>query len=65
MEFSIYLHTIDSGWSIVYTEGSQPIISKLYCTLIVWANSAEPDEMPHAIFHLGLHCLQKYPFRGF
>ena len=30
------------------------------------ANSAEPDEMQHyAAFHLGLHCLPWYPFRGF
>ena len=30
------------------------------------ANSADPDEMPHLeAFHLGLHCLPKYPFRGF
>ena len=43
------------------------------------ANSADPDEMPQKcgissgsslfaklpIFHQGLHCLQKYPFRGF
>ena len=28
----------------------------------VLANSADPDEMPHsAAFHLGLHCLPKYP----
>ena len=27
-------------------------------------NSADPDEMQHAAFHLGLHCLQKYPFIG-
>ena len=32
----------------------------------VLANSADPDEMPHyASFHLCLHCLSKYPFRGF
>ena len=32
----------------------------------VLANSADPDEMPYyAAFHLGLHCLPKYPFRGF
>ena len=32
----------------------------------VIANSADPDEMPHyAAFHLGLHCLPKYTFRGF
>ena len=33
----------------------------------VLANSVDPDEMrdemPH--YHLGLHCLQKYPFSGF
>ena len=28
MEFSIKLDTIKSGWSIVYIEGSQVIISK-------------------------------------
>ena len=30
------------------------------------ANSANPNEMQHYVsFHLGLHCLPKYPFRGF
>ena len=30
------------------------------------ANSADPDHMQHyAAFHLGLHCLPKYSFRGF
>ena len=30
------------------------------------ANSADTDEMQHnPAFHLGLHCLQKYLFRGF
>ena len=33
--------------------------------LFVFINSTEPDEMQHyAAFHLGLHCLQKYSFRG-
>ena len=47
------------------------IISKniLYLSLkvdSVLANSADPDEMlQYAAFHLGLHCLQKCPFRGF
>ena len=28
-------------------------------------NSEDPDEMQHyAAFHLGFHCLSKYPFRG-
>ena len=31
-----------------------------------FTNSVDPDEMPHyAAFHLGLHCLQKYSFRGY
>ena len=31
-----------------------------------FTNSVEPDELQHyAAFHLGLHCLQKYSFRGF
>ena len=40
----------------------------IFCLKIIFTltNSAEPDEMPHdAAFHLCLHCLQKYPFRGF
>ena len=42
-------------------------ISNYYVFLIlrivlILANSADPDEMQHnAAFHLGLHCLQKYP----
>ena len=28
-------------------------------------NNADPDEMQHyAAFHLGLHCLPKYTFKG-
>ena len=31
-----------------------------------FTNSEDPDEMQHyAAFHLGLHCLKKYSFRGF
>ena len=30
------------------------------------AKSVYPDEMScYAAFHLGLHCLPKYPFKGF
>ena len=33
--------------------------------LLTLTNSVDPDEMQHyAAFHLGLHCLQKYLFRG-
>ena len=35
-------------------------------TDFVLANSADLDEMPHYVtFHLSLHCLPMYPFRGF
>ena len=34
--------------------------------VLILVNSADPDEMQHqAAFHLGLHCLPKYVFRGF
>ena len=64
MEFPIKFDTVKSGWSVVYIEGSQVIISLKID--FVLANSEDPDEMPHyAAIHLGLHCLPKYPFRGF
>ena len=71
MNSSFLLYKIYLGWSIVYIEGSQIIISKKYCFLslkidFVLANNADPDEMPHYVaFHLGLHCLSKYRLRGF
>ena len=68
MEFPIKLNTVKSGWSIVYIEGSQVIIIIIIKKSFdfVLANSADPDEMPHyAAFHLCLHCLPKYMFRGF
>ena len=54
-----------SGWSIIYIQGSQVIISpKQYFLSLkidfVLANSADPDEMPHdAPNRQGLHCLPK------
>ena len=39
----------------------------LFCLEIFFTitNSEDSDEMQHhAAFHLGLHCLQKYSFRG-
>ena len=40
--------------------------SDVYLSLnLILANNADPDEMLHfPAFHLGLHCLLKYPFRG-
>ena len=71
MEFSIKLYTIKSEWSIVYIEGSYVKMSQKCCIFslkidIALANSVDPDEMQHhAAFHQGLHCLPKYPIRGF
>ena len=39
-----------------------------FCLTIsfTFTNSVDPVEMQHyAAFQLGLHCMQKYPFRGF
>ena len=52
MKFSIKLHAIKSGWSIVYIEGSQVMVSQniVFLSLnidFVLANSADSDEMPH------------------
>ena len=50
---------------------SQVEFSELQCIsvskfFLILANSADPDEIQHdAAFHLGLHCLPTYPFRGF
>ena len=35
-------------------------------SFFTFTNSVDPDEMQHyTVFHLSLHCLQKYSFRGF
>ena len=72
MEFSIKFNIVKSGWNIVYIEGLQVTISEKNVVFLslkidfVLANNANLDEMQcYAAFHLGLHCLPKYPFRGF
>ena len=72
-EYSIKLATaVKLGWSIVCIKGSQVIIpppNMIFLSLkinFVLAYSADPDEMLHnAAFHLGFHCLPKYPYRVF
>ena len=53
----------------MYRKGSQVKFSLKFWSLkvvFIIANSVDPDEMQqNAAFHLGLHCLPKYPFRGF
>ena len=37
-----------------------------FLIVLILANRADPDEIQqYAAFHLGLHCLSKYPLRGF
>ena len=56
MEFPIKFETFKSGWSIVYIEGSEAIISKKKKKFLslkidfVLANSADSDEI--SAFHL-------------
>ena len=67
MDSSFWFDTIKLGYSMVAGYNFQKYIV-LYCLKIffTFANSVEPVEMQHyAAFQLGLHCLQKYLFRGF
>ena len=51
-----------SGYSIVLKFFSILLSEDLFS----FTNSVDQDEMQlYAAFHLGLHCLQKYSFRGF
>ena len=60
MDLSITFDTVKSGWLI------SPKILSFSEDPFGLNDSADPDEMlPYAAFHLGLHCLQKYPFWSF
>ena len=56
MDFPIQIKAIRMGLSIIFLKG-------LRCSNL---NNVDPDEVPHnyVAFHLGLHCLLKYPFCG-
>ena len=64
MDFPIHKNAIRMGLSIIYLKGiSLFLVLKIALTT---AKSVDPDEMlPYTAFHLGLHCLPKYMFRGF
>ena len=71
----------DKGWSNVCIESHRSYFSKDNIFLspkigFVLANRGDPDKIPHYVpfpdemqpytaFHLGLHCLPKYPFTSF
>ena len=70
MDLSFWFDTINLGKSIVHILGCKVILKNIvfFCLNIVltFKNSVDPNEMQHyAEFHLFLHCLQKYSFRGF
>ena len=77
MDSPIHIDTISMALPIVPLKGSQMEGSQVLNLLnydallsmkvvLIIANREDPDEMQHyAAFHLGLHCLPKYPFRGF
>ena len=69
--FPIKFDIVMSRWSIVHTEGSQVMIpppppqkKNVFLSLkieFVFANNADPDEMPHiAAFHLGKCCTLRH-----
>ena len=64
MDFPIHINATRMGLSIIYLKGISLFLSlKIALTT---AKSVDPDEMlPYTAFHLGLHCLPKYMFRGF
>ena len=72
MDFPIYIDTIsikDCPLCTLRGHSQNFLNYDLFLSLkivLILANSADPDEMQHyAAFHLGLHCLPKYLFRGF
>ena len=70
MDFPIQVNTMRMGLSVIYLKWSQVKLFKIINyelqslkILFILANSEDSDEMPRiAAFHLGPHCLQKYPF---
>ena len=60
MNCSIEVYSISMGWPILHFKGSQAEFSKLWCISI-----PEGCLNINAAFHLGFHCLPRYPLRGF
>ena len=69
MDFPIQINAIRMGLSIIYYKGSEFLNYDAFLSLNVVLTSAkceDNDEMQRlAAFHLRLHFLPKYPFRGF
>ena len=70
MNFPIQINTPELGLSILYFKESQFKICKSRSTSVPkdcfsLENSADPDEICFAAYHLGPCCMLKYPFRVF
>ena len=71
MDFPIHIDTISMEPSIVYIKGLQVDFSKLWCSstpegCVNFNKQCRPRlNTTFRVFHLGLHCLTKYPFKGF
>ena len=62
---SILLHGVISLPDAMSYDNAFFFLSRLFSSQQTRPNSVDPDEMPHgAAFHLGFHCLPKYPCRG-
>ena len=60
LDFPIHIDTINMDLSICILRGHELKFLNVDNSFI-FANSADPDEMPHhGAFHLDLHCLPKY-----
>ena len=64
MDFSIKLHPIKSGWSIVYIEESHFVICKNTVLPSLKIKHLLENSVDPAAFHLVVHYLPKYPIRG-
>ena len=68
MDSSLWFYTINLGWSIVYMEGSQTIISKFnlfisqQVVFIILANSVDFDGMLHYVKLSKMFLLKKISF---
>ena len=56
--------------SVYLKDQMSPFPNQFVCLspriVFILTNIVDPKEMPQrAAFYQGLHCLQKYPFRGF
>ena len=61
VDFPTQINTIRDG-----LQGAKGRYFKYLCTSVSFIKQYMPDGMARfATFHLGIHCLQKYHFRGF